>query len=110
MRNTSFRTNRTPFADVCSLISVTDAADVEGYKTSTETVSEVFCSICNGVVRSEWYEAYKAGIRLSLTVEVNEGDYAGQTLLDYDSKRYKIERTYPTGYGTLELSCSEEIR
>ena len=36
--------------------------------------------------------------------------FDGQTVLEHDGHRYSIERTYPTGYGTLELSCAEVTR
>lgn len=104
------RSNNTPFADVCSLISTVATKDADGYDTVTETFRDVFCSISDGVVRSEYYEAMKAGIRLSITVEVWQDDYQKETLLDHNKTRYKIERTYPTGNGTLELSCSEVVR
>ena len=104
------RSNNAPFTDVCSLIAVTTEQDSDGYESTTETSREVFCSVCDGVVRSEFYEAYKAGIRLSLTVEIWEDDYQKETILEHDGNRYQIERTYPSGHGTLELSCSEVVR
>ena len=55
-------------------------------------------------------EAYKAGVRLSLTVEVHDGDYDGARVLMHDGTLYEILRTYPTGHGTLELSCREVVR
>ena len=33
-----------------------------------------------------------------------------EQLLEHEGTRYKVERVYPTGYGTLELSCSEVVR
>ena len=52
----------------------------------------------------------KAGVKLSATIEVNEGEYEKEQLLEHEGTRYKVERVYPTGYGTLELSCSEVVR
>lgn len=104
------RSNNTPFTDVCSLVTVTTTKDADGYDTTSETSREVFCSISDGVVRSEYYEAMKAGVKLSVTVEAWQDDYAKETMLDHNGTRYKIERTYPTGYGTIELTCSEVVR
>ena len=98
------KSNRTPFTDLCKLIAVKKTYETEDVPT------EVFCSVSQGVGRTEFYEALKAGVRLSLVVEVNEFDYDGQTVLEHDGHRYSIERTYPTGYGTLELSCAEVTR
>jgi hypothetical protein len=103
------KSNRTPFSDVCNLITVTATLDADGYETKSEAKVQVFCSVNVGVVRSEFYEALKAGVQLSATVEVWEDDYNAARLLEFDGKRYKIERTYPTGHGTIELTCSEVI-
>ena len=102
--------NRTPFTDVCELVTVEKKPDADGYKTPTEQKKEIFCSVNTGVVRSEFYAAYKAGVRLDVTVELWEQDYDGQRLMDYTGKRYDVVRAYPTGHGTLELTCSEVVR
>lgn len=104
------KSNRTPFSDVCELVTITATQDADGYKTTVETKTQVFCSVNVGVVRSEFYEALKAGVKLSVTIEVWQEDYNNATLLEFDGKRYKIERTYPTGHGTLEMTCSEVVR
>lgn len=103
------RSNSAPFSDVCEFVTIITAEDADGYETPTETTTEVFCSVC-GVVRSEFYEAMKAGIQMSLSLEVWEDDYNDAELLDFGKKRYKIERTFPTGHGTLQLYCSEVKR
>ncbi len=107
----SRQTNKTPFTDLCTLVSRTDTRGSDGY-TDTETPEprEVVCSVNQGVVRQEFYEAYKAGIRLTLTVELHEGDYQNEQLLRYDAKDYRVVRVYPTGHGTLELACEEVVR
>ena len=112
------RSNRIPFTDVCNIIKETSTEDSDGYPSIVETKREVFCSVCDGVSRSEFYEAAKAGVKLAATFEVQEVDLdfsllaenEHEELLEYAGKRYKIERTYPTGNGTLELSCSEVVR
>lgn len=105
------RTNNTPFTDICTLIAQERQNGGDGYTDAVvERVREVFCSICDGVTRGEFYEAYKAGVKLALTVEIHEGDYNAERLLEYDGKRYQIIRTYPSGYGTLECTCAEVVR
>ena len=105
------KSNKTPFSDICELVTMCAVEDAEGYENnSTETKTQVFCSVNAGVVRSEFYEALKAGVQLSVTVEMWEEDFNGAEYLDYNTKRYKIGRTYPTGHGTLELNCSEVKR
>lgn len=104
------RSNRAPFTDICQLISIERQPDGDGYHTTDEIKREIFCSVSDGVNRAEYFEAMKAGVKLSATIEVNEGDYEKEQLLEHEGTRYKVERVYPTGYGTLELSCSEVVR
>lgn len=105
------KTNRTPFTDVCELISSAPAKDSEGYNTSlpAPTSREVFCSFSEGVNRAEYYEAMKAGVKLSATVEIWEDDFAGERELLHGTVKYKIGRTWPTGNGTIFLYLEEVV-
>ena len=104
------RSNRAPFTDLCTLIALKISKDKDGYDSIDEIKREILCAVSDGVSRSEYYEAMKAGVKLSATIEVNDGDYDKEQILEHEGTRYKIERVYPTGYGTLELSCSEVVR
>lgn len=104
------RTNKTPFTDVCELITMSKITDDDGYDTITETKSEVFCSVRNGVVRDEYYKAMQANTQLSITIEIWEDDFNGAVFLDFEDKRYEIGRVFPSGYGTIEMVCSEVKR
>lgn len=104
------RSNKTPFTDVCELIKITRTPDGSGFVTVDEESREIFCSVSVGVVRSEFWESAKAGVKLSVTIEIWEDDYGGEEIVGYEGGRYKIERAYPTGHGTLELACSEVVR
>lgn len=104
------RSNKAPMTDVCTLIQSTKKYDSSRHYTEDDKGREIFCSVCDGVNRAEFYDALKAGVQLSAVFEIHEGDYAGETELCHAGKRYEIKRSYPTGYGTLELSCAEVIR
>lgn len=108
------RSNNPPMTDICTLIREVKTPDTTRHYKTSDSGREVFCSVSDGVVRSEFYDAAKAGIRLSATIEVWEQDYEGETIAEYTAEgknvRYQIQRVYPTGYGTLELSCSEVTR
>ena len=104
------KTNRTPWTDVVSLIAVVATEDAAGYETKTETSRDVFCTFTNGVSRAEYYEAMKAGVQVSATVEIWEDDFEGERLLEFGGHRYKIGRSWPTGRGTLELYLTEVWR
>ena len=104
------RTNRTPWLDDLTLIAQQKTVDADGYESTTETQRVIRCTFSEGVTRSEFYEAMKAGVRLSAEAEIWASEYAGEEFCIYDSARYKIVRVFATGRGTLSLSLTEVIR
>ena len=106
------KTNHTPFSDVLTLIKTTETRDADGYLVGNVPAErrQVFCSFVDGASRSEFYEAAKAGIRIAATVEVWEDDYNHEKLVSISDIDYKVERTWPSGTGTLFLYLSEVIR
>lgn len=108
----ALQTNRTPFSDVLTLIKTTDKRDEDGYLVGTVPAEsrEVFCSFTVGASRAEFYEAAKAGMRITATVEIWEDDYGGEKRVSISDADYKVERVWPSGAGTLFLYLSEVIR
>ena len=104
------RTNRTPWTDVLTLITATNKEDADGYETVSESTRNIFCTFADGINRTEFYEAMKAGVSLSASVECWQADYKGEKLCEHNGVRYKIIRSYETGRGTVDLSLSEVIR
>lgn len=103
-------TNRTPWTDDLTLISVEVTQDAEGYETRTETEREIFCCFYDGVGRDEFYESMKAGMRASASAEVWAEDYERETLAEHAGIRYVVNRHYETGRGTVMLILQEVIR
>ena len=104
------QTNRTPWTDYAELVTVVETEDGEGYRTATETSREVCCTFASGVSRAEYYEAAKAGQRVSASIEIWEDDYDSERLVDFEGKRYEAGRITPTGRGTLLIYLSEVWR
>lgn len=104
------RTNKTPFSDVCELITFERVEDADGYETETEVKTEVFCSVTKGVTRNEFYKAHQANFQLSITIEVWEDDFNDAERLLFEGKQYKIIRPFPSGHGTIEMVCEEVKR
>ena len=104
------RTNRTPFCDVVCMITADKQENASGHYKEDLKGCEILCSVCDGVSRAEFYEAAKSGVELSITVEIWEDDYGGELQLCYEGKLFDIKRVYPTGHGTIELSCAEVKR
>lgn len=96
--------------DTIRLITQAKKINTNGYPDITETLVEVRCDSGAGVTRSEFYEAYKAGVKLSAVFELWACDYAGQELLEHNGKRYKVERAYPVEHEVVQLNCSEVLR
>ena len=95
--------------DIVSLITTVRTEDPDGYFSETETAGQVFCN-AKSVSRAEYYDAYKAGLVLAIAVEMWNDEYAGQKELEYNGKRYKVERTYVSDRQIIELNCSEVVR
>ena len=95
--------------DVVSLIAETAAHDEDGYETRTEIEREVYADV-SSVKRMEFYEAYKANLRLDIVAKIREIDYNGEKLLEWNSKRYNVIRTYTDMREFIELSCAEVER
>ena len=87
--------------DTISLVSMTKTTDADGYDTITETLTDVMCDSGSGVTRSEFYEAMKAGIKLTAVFEMWACDYGGQEHIEHNGTRYKVERAYPLAGGEI---------
>ena len=96
--------------DTISLVNAIKTTDADGYDTTTETLATVMCDSGKGVTRSEFYEAMKAGLKLSAAFEMWACDYGGQEYVEHNGKRYKVERAYPLDGGEMQLNCSEVVR
>lgn len=93
--------------DTIKLVDIVATEDADGYETFEEILTEVKCDSGNGVTRTEFYEAMKAGLELSAAFELWACDYGGQKEIEHHGKRYKVERTFPMNDGVVQLNCSE---
>lgn len=89
-----------------SKLDTEGALDADGYPIPDETSTEVYAEM-GEVKRLEFYEALRAGTRLSCVFRVRVPDYAGQTIVELADKRYKVERAYSKDGEWMELNCSE---
>lgn len=92
-------------ADVISL--VTENPEAHGvFGSVTETTADVFAEI-RSVGYSEFYAAKSAGIEPSIVFLLSDySEYSGEKVVIWDSKRYRVVRTYTNGQ-TIELTCEE---
>jgi len=64
------------------------------------------------ITRSEHYQAAAVGLRPEIVLVINRHEYQGETELEFEGKRYRIERTYAAerardvaDFEELELVC-----
>lgn len=81
---------------VIQLISVTHSQDSIGQIVDTETSVDVVCTL-RSVSLSEWTNAGQLGLSAEYQAVIWAAEYSGQEIVEIDSQRYKVYRTYETG-------------
>lgn len=90
---------------VIKLFDKTISKSDTGFETRNETTGrEVYAEQC-GVGRSEFYKAAAAGMTPAVTFIVSEADYQEERLIEYNSKVFKLIRSYPIPNRKIELVC-----
>lgn len=90
-------------AEVISLVSETPEAHGV-FTTISETSRDVFAEI-RSVGYNEFYAAKSAGIEPSIVFVLQDYmEYNGEKVVLFDSKRFRVVRTYTNGQ-TIELTC-----
>lgn len=90
-------------AEVISLVSETPEAHGV-FATISETSRDVFAEI-RSVGYNEFYAAKSAGIEPSIVFVLQDYmEYNGEKVVLFDSKRFRVVRTYTNGQ-TIELTC-----
>lgn len=80
--------------------------DEIGNVLTEERRNEVFCKP-SGVQASEWHEAGRNGLKAAAVLTVFWLDYDGETIVEFEGKRYGIYRTYPADSEHTELHLEE---
>lgn len=81
--------------------------DEIGNVLTEEQRNEVFCKP-SGVQASEWHEAGRNGLKAAAVLTVFWLDYDGETVVEFEGKRYSIYRTYPADSEHTELHLEEK--
>jgi len=83
-----------------------------GDSIPTESDIVVLCDV-QSVTRSEHYSAAANGLKPEIVFVVNKFEYGGQKEVDFEGKRYKVDRSYSPkrakgidDFENLELICS----
>lgn len=89
-------------SNIITLIAETKTQDDFGVWVSTETEREVFCGV-SSVTRAEFFDGGRNGLNPEYVFTMFFGDYDGETVLEYNGKRYGIYRTYHAKTDVIEL-------
>lgn len=89
-------------SNIIKLIAKTKTQDNFGVWVSTETEREVFCDV-SSVTRAEFFDGGRNGLNPEYVFTMFFGDYDGETVLEYNGKRYGIYRTYHAKTDVIEL-------
>lgn len=95
-------------SDVITLIEVTHSQDAIGQFVDAETMNDVFCSV-GSVSANEFFAGGQNGLRPEYKVTMFSYDYNGETLAEYNGKRYSIYRTYIGKNDTIELYLESRV-
>jgi len=91
------------YNDVITLIAVSKAVNAIGDMVETETETEVFAEV-RSIGMREKYEALAVGLKPELTfVLADYYDYDNQDMIEYETVRYKVLRTYRKTTNELEI-------
>lgn len=100
-----------------TLITTRNTKDADGFPVTEETRQTVYCRE-KSAVRTEFYDALRSGITISMVLEVRIEDYeltayispggkkAYATKAEYDGGVYDIVRAYKNDKSMIELICS----
>lgn len=91
--------------DVIALRAVSFTRDGFGDSVASNTDTTVFANK-KSVVRSEFYSANAAGIKIDTVFEVRSEDYADQTVVVIGATVYDVVRAYKKGESNVELTCA----
>lgn len=94
--------------DVVNLVSVTTPDNGMGDVVNIEVPRQVFVNK-KSIRQSEFYQASANGLKPELMFEIRYGEYQGETLLEYNSKKYTIIRQFSKNDEIVELICEGAV-
>ena len=77
-----------------------------GHYTATESSVEVWAEV-KSVTRSEFYQAYAAGLNAAVVFRVYTDELGTAEYVEYGDRRYKIQRTYRVDALHTEITAGE---
>ena len=94
-------------ADI-NLISRTFTKDEIGQQIETETSRSVVAEL-KSINRSEWVAAHQVGYNPVVTAIISAFDYSNEEIVEIDSERYVVYRTYSRKDDYIELMLRKKV-
>lgn len=94
-------------ADI-NLISRTFTKDEIGQQIETETSRSVVAEL-KSINRSEWVAAHQVGYNPVVTAIISAFDYNNEEIVEIDSERYVVYRTYSRKDDYIELMLRKKV-
>ena len=91
-----------------NLISRTFTSDTIGQQVATETIKTVVAEL-KSINRSEWVAAHQIGYNPVVTAIVSAFDYNNEEIVEIDSERYVVYRTYSRKDDYIELMLRKKV-
>lgn len=91
-----------------NLISRTFTSDTIGQQVATETIKTVVAEL-KSINRSEWVAAHQVGYNPVVTAIVSAFDYNNEEIVEIDSERYVVYRTYSRKDDYIELMLRKKV-
>ena len=89
-------------SDVINLISESRTQDDYGRWIATKTSKQVLCQV-DSITRAEFFEGGRNGLNPEFKFTMFNGDYSGETVVEYQGKTYSVYRTYLRRTDIIEL-------
>lgn len=91
-----------------NLISRTFTSDTIGQQVATETIKTVVAEL-KSINRSEWVAAHQVGYNPVVTAIISAFDYNNEEIVEIDSERYVVYRTYSRKDDYIELMLRKKV-
>ena len=91
-----------------NLISRTFTKDEIGQQIETETSRSVVAEL-KSINRSEWVAAHQVGYNPIVTAIISAFDYNNEEIIEIDSERYVVYRTYSRKDDYIELMLRKKV-
>lgn len=87
---------------VIKLIATTTVKDEFGVDRTQQTARDVFCRV-RSASRAEFFDGGRNGLNPEYQITMFAGDYAGESVVEYEGKTYAVYRTYRSDSDYIEL-------